>query len=433
LQALRRGLARSDGFGLFLAVCDNPVTRDGLIGVVGDSMPGRNIQTVKLAPETLDALAAIRESIGARPGGPVMLVGVEEAVDPGAASHPLLASLNLNRPEWPSLGQPVVFWVPERLVGLLLREAPDFFDWRSDTLYFPEVAATQFRVLGERAWPFGADPNLAADDRRRRVAELLARIAASRGSDDPVALRASARWWDEVADNVTLLGDVDEALRIRQQEQLPVYERLGDVRSRAVTMGKIADILQARGQLDEALRIRQQEELPVYERLGDVRSRAITMGQIADILQARGQLDEALRIRQEEELPVYERLGDVRSRAITMGKIADILQARGQLDEAVHIVREEVLPVFERLGAARDLFGARARLAMLVRKRGQPGDEEEASRLLTAALGEAKKLKLAEAAELRQLIEQFNVSGATRPKSGLGSRLKALLSRSHQP
>ena len=90
-------------------------------------------------------------------------------------------------------------------------------------------------------------------------------------------------------------------------------------------MGQIADILQSRGDLDGALRIRREEELPVYERLGDVRSRAVTMGQIADILQSRGDLDGALRIRREEELPVYERLGDVRSRAVTMGKIADIL------------------------------------------------------------------------------------------------------------
>jgi Tetratricopeptide repeat len=72
--------------------------------------------------------------------------------------------------------------------------------------------------------------------------------------------------------------------------------RLGDVRSRAVTMGQIADILQARGDLDEALRIRQKEQLPVYHCLGDVRSLAVTMRQIADILQDRGDLDEALRI-----------------------------------------------------------------------------------------------------------------------------------------
>ena len=50
-------------------------------------------------------------------------------------------------------------------------------------------------------------------------------------------------------------------------------------------MGKIADVLQARGELDEALRIRREEELPVFERLGDVRARAVTMGRIADVLQ----------------------------------------------------------------------------------------------------------------------------------------------------
>jgi len=37
-------------------------------------------------------------------------------------------------------------------------------------------------------------------------------------------------------------------------------------------MGTKGDIFQARGDLDEALRIRRDEELPVYERLGDVRS-----------------------------------------------------------------------------------------------------------------------------------------------------------------
>ena len=77
-------------------------------------------------------------------------------------------------------------------------------------------------------------------------------------------------------------------------------------------------MLQARGELDEALRIRREEQLPVYERLGDVRGVAVvTRGKIADVLQARGELDEALRIRREEQLPVYERLGDVRGVAAT--------------------------------------------------------------------------------------------------------------------
>ena len=81
------------------------------------------------------------------------------------------------------------------------------------------------------------------------------------------------------------------------EEEIPVYERLGDERSLAVTRGKIADIVQARGDLDEALRIRREEQIPVFERFWDERSLAIARGKIADIVQARGDLDEALRIR----------------------------------------------------------------------------------------------------------------------------------------
>ena len=73
-------------------------------------------------------------------------------------------------------------------------------------------------------------------------------------------------------------------MRIRQQEQLPVFERLGDTRERAVALGKIADILAQRGQLDEALRIHQQEELPVYEQLGDIHGQAISRTNIAGLL-----------------------------------------------------------------------------------------------------------------------------------------------------
>jgi hypothetical protein len=60
------------------------------------------------------------------------------------------------------------------------------------------------------------------------------------------------------------------------------------VRARAVTLGKIADVLQARGQLDEALRIRQEEELPVYERLRSARDLLVCRAKIGINYLARG-------------------------------------------------------------------------------------------------------------------------------------------------
>ena len=198
-------------------------------------------------------------------------------------------------------------------------------------------------------------------------------IFASGGSENEAAVAMGA-----IADIAYDRGDYDEALRIRQDVQLPVYERLGDTRSAAVTWGNIADIAYDRGDYDEALRIRQDVQLPVYERLGDTRSAAVTWGNIADIAYDRGDYDEALRIRQDVQLPVYDRLGDTRSAAVTWGKIADIAYDRGDYDEALRIRQDVQLPVYDRLGDTRSAAVTWGNIADIAYRR---GDYDEALRI----------------------------------------------------
>ncbi len=216
----------------------------------------------------------------------------------------------------------------------------------------------------------------------RRSGDLDRAAAAAREKADLDQMRGEEREkalaMGVLADVLQARGDLEGALRIRREEQLPVYERLGDVRSRAVAMGQIADVLQARGDLEEALRIRREEQLPVYERLGDVRERAVTMGKIADMFEDRGDLEEALRIRREEQLPVYERLGDVRERTVTLGRIADVLEARGDLEESMRVRRDEELPVYERLGDVRSRAVTMTKIADILQAR---GDRNEALRI----------------------------------------------------
>ncbi len=145
-----------------------------------------------------------------------------------------------------------------------------------------------------------------------------------------------ARWADAAfdlrrAELLTQSGEVVEG-EVLAREARTVFQGLGDDRVAAIASGQIADILQSRGEVDEALRIRREEQLPVYERIGDARSRAVTMGKIADILQSRGEVDEALRIRREEELPVHERTGDARGQSATLFKIATALLGSGGLE-----------------------------------------------------------------------------------------------------
>jgi predicted MPP superfamily phosphohydrolase/tetratricopeptide (TPR) repeat protein len=195
------------------------------------------------------------------------------------------------------------------------------------------------------------------------------------------------------ADILERRGELDEALRILFEEEIPVYEKLEEVRQKAVALGQVADILTKQDKLDEAMRIRREEEIPAYEQLGAVRDRAVALGKVADILAKRGELDESLRIRREEELPVYEQFGNARERAIALGKIANILAQRRELDEAIRIYGEDVIPVIEKLGDAYALMLGRWWLADYLQQRAAPGDLAEARQLFNLALSTAEKLR----------------------------------------
>jgi hypothetical protein len=173
---------------------------------------------------------------------------------------------------------------------------------------------------------------------------------------------------------------------------------------------QVADDLQAQGALDEALRIRREELLPAFEKLGDGRSRAVTLGQMADILTRKGDLDGALRIRREEQLPLLDQLGAAHERAVAMGKIADILTDMAELNEAVRIRREEQLPVFEKLGDERSLLTARVNMALAMLLRGRKTDQIEARKHLCRSLKDAQRLKLPELEKIKSILKKARMS-----------------------
>ena len=139
-----------------------------------------------------------------------------------------------------------------------------------------------------------------------------------------------ARVIAEQARHLITRGEPDQAGELLQHAY-QLFTAAGSELEAAAVMGSIADIAERRGDYDEALRIRREVTLPVYERLGDTRATAVAWGKIADIAERRGDYDEALRIRREVELPVYERLGDTRAAAVAWGKIADIAERRGTM------------------------------------------------------------------------------------------------------
>ena len=83
-----------------------------------------------------------------------------------------------------------------------------------------------------------------------------------------------------------------------------------------------------------------QEELGIYEALGDTRSRAVTLGDIARIRRAKGQVDEAMKLHQ-EMLGIFEALGDADGKANALWSMAEI-----------ELQRTDIALAREHLGAA---------------------------------------------------------------------------------
>ena len=398
-QRLTKTLRYGSRFQLLFAEFTEATYRDKLIQQLDRVFAdlGQNVARIDLSRQNFTGFAALEAELRrlALDHGAIFLTGVDGWFDEGR-----WRDFNVRR-------EAIAFNVPVRLVIWLSAEsvkraivlAPDLWAWRSGVYAFTTLPTDPREIPQPQTGPI--DPRTLAE-RSRRIAVLRESVAAKPPPDDEIL----GLLLNELAGLLASIGELDEALRIRREEALPVCERLGDVRSRAVTLGKIADVLQARGELDEALRIFREDVLPAFERLGDVQARAVTRGKIADLLQARGELDEALRIRREEELPGFERLGDVRERAVTLGKIADVLQAHGELDEALRIRREEELPVYERLGDVQSLLICRTKIGINYLARGSAGDRQNALQLLNLALQDAQRLKIPEALQIADLIQR---------------------------
>lgn len=483
-DALLAMLKLSDGtFSLSQAVCNSPVLRDRLIDEIRQQRS--DVERLDLPAGLVDVYGFVKEHAQSDQSGGLLITGLEASVSSRDTDNESLRSLNASRDLWEKqFPRPVVFWLPEYATRELTTEAVDFnryfshrFSFSGDAPVWPPVDRR------EPTATFLMASQLNVEEKQSRIDELHSRLAGTDRTDPrllprltnwtrelsyllevsgelesaervcrdlmPVALAhpetpASAYLWGNIADVLERRGELDEALRIRREEELPVYERLGDVRGSAVVAGQIANILATRGALDEALelyrrkalgqirglgmvrdeaifhgriadilydqgeleealRIRREEELPVYDKLGDIRGKTVTQGKIADVLQAQGELDEVLRIRREEQLPVYAQFGDFRQVAITQGQIADVLQARGELEEALRIRREKELPGFERVGDVRELLVSRAKYAMILIQRNLAGDRDEAAELLRQAHAAAEKMGIPEAAEIREI------------------------------
>ena len=168
---------------------------------------------------------------------------------------------------------------------------------------------------------------------------------------------------ESIGNLLARLGRHDEAVRIWRDECLPMYEALGRKRDVADVKMWLADDLLRRGKSDEALAVWRGECLPDYEEMDIPERIASVQGRIADALKERGEYEEALRLRREVQLPLLETLGDERAVAAVYEEVADVYALKEESQEALDALRHGCLPVYERLGPPRSIADVQREIA----------------------------------------------------------------------
>jgi tetratricopeptide (TPR) repeat protein len=408
LLKLTEQLENIQGFRFIIAEYSDQITQGKIIDWLAQQYPEQRVLAAAASDNPEKDLVEL--AVTAPPLIHIIATQDWFSTEPIATIH----SLNYQREKLAArVTAPLVLWLYSGQIAPFAHEAPDLWAWRTMVIDFTcsQESKVDQQIFRDRFDANSADKEqqmarlsaideylngkevktLSDVDLLLEKAEINNRIGELEAAEKVAreGLRLSRQFNDRrkmgmayghIANILMIRGELDEALRIRTEEELPIYQKLGDIRSSAVAQGRIADIFMERGGLNEALRIRIEEELPTFRRLGDARSTAITQGHIADILMARGELDEALRIRLEEELPTFQELGDIRSIAVTQGKIGDVRMARGELDAALRIRIEEQLPVFRELGDIRSVAVTQGRIVDILIVR---GELDEALRILT--------------------------------------------------
>jgi tetratricopeptide (TPR) repeat protein len=238
---------------LFVAVANSPAKRDRVIELLRESLPIAKVEVVSLADTCSDPLQEIIDKSDSISSSPLMVCDLERAIPSDEPWHPVLQSLNLRRTEWPlRLHRPTVLWVPEYLLAVLGREAPDLIDWRSDTLYFLEADDHAFQPFHTALWQSAKSISFNASERHARINELKSRMNLIKGKlNDQSTLFTYTGWLYELANQYRAVGATNKAAA-GYAEALEKYKQLNNSEGFANCIASLAMIQISRGQNSEA-------------------------------------------------------------------------------------------------------------------------------------------------------------------------------------
>jgi tetratricopeptide (TPR) repeat protein len=397
LSALRRALEWSEGFALFIVVCDGPARVDVLRRLKAWSGDG-GVPVLRFLPSGRAGVDAVEQLLAPlSPGQPLSGAVIVDG-DTMVAERTPMHALNAARDRLASLiDGPLILLVSPARAAELATMASDLFDIRAVSYQIEAIEPSRI-ILAPSALAQVSDEDL-PDPAHLRALESsahpppagaladawrhLAKAYIQRGDMDSGA--GAARESIRLAVDAAYLRGVTAAfplllyaqgvtgpLEAEECQLRDALERLKETSHdratadvlRADVLRALAVMLHAQGRLDEAQRCLH-DALTAYGEGPDyAQARASAMEQMASIWASHGEIEEAIRILKQEVLPVYEEARDTLSHVRVMMEIAELLRSRGDLDEALRLLNQHVFPIVLTFPLVDTVIGAAAKASV---------------------------------------------------------------------
>ena len=361
---------------LLLAICEDDVLRDELIGRYERELPkGIGAYRVKLAreePSLRMALANLVQKESALQEKPIAVVSVLGAevlrtwlpvIDPSSNDGRVAQQTEREKffgyLQWTREGLrefpfAIVLWLTQELYRDIARKAPDFWSWRDGVFEFKSlrrslIAGSVVRQMGMGTGEDAEDFFYSIPELEERIAQVVAKFGAMDRSlitlYGQLARMYTARLSEGVSANLGFEKDLAIDYFRKTIELQEHYELQGELAETLLDFGRC---FYYQVKMDLAL-IKFNRALNIYREIGDRLGEANTLQAIGYVLQFLKRSTEALE-RYEAALAFYREIGDHLGEANTLKAIGDVLQFLDRRTEALERY-EAAMAIYREIGS----------------------------------------------------------------------------------
>ncbi|MCW3055330.1 MAG: Tetratricopeptide 2 [Chthonomonadales bacterium] len=302
------------------------------------------IQELDLLEATPHLLDFLRAHLETPLPDAVFIYGLENWIPDTAApkSVPFLLNLNASRDYFSSeCPCPLVFWIPEYLFGLILRDAPDFASVRSGFYYFaapfltvPELDQTVERLEQHRA------KNLTGPEKEERLVTLSALLAQTRAlPEERRDSNAEIRILDGLAETYAAVGRYGDAALLLEQE-LEITRAEGNRPHLGAVLNNLGFVYYCQGRWEEAIACHQQA-LSIKRELQNRVGEGQTLNKLGNVYSSQERWAEAIEMYQ-KSLSICREFQDRVGEGQALNNLGSVYYSQGRWAEAVEAFEQSL-------------------------------------------------------------------------------------------